>query len=231
MMKKAIVFIAALTAAFMLFGCTQAPQQQTPTEETVQTPDKEPEKAPERPAAVTADEAFGDVDFSDYAHIKLFKSSGVTFENFEGVDAHGNKVTQDIFSDYDVTAVNLWTTWCPYCLVEMPYLNELYNQLPANMNLVGYCEDAEEMPDDFKYIMENLPHDYTVIAADKKLNSAVGTTGNITGFPTTLFVDRNGVVIGQISGLPMGMSAKEIDSSVTIGYKKLFREALKKIEE
>jgi len=227
-MKKIISLLIFAICAFSLFACAKAPAEIP--DEPVDTPAQETEKI-ERPDAVTADEAFSDVDFSDYAHLKLFDSSGVTFENFEGVDSYGNKVTQDIFGDYDVTAVNLWTTWCPYCLIEMPHLNELYKQLPENMNLVGYCADAEEMPDDFSYIMENLPHDYTVIAADRGLNSATEVTGNITGYPTTLFVDKNGAVIGQIAGLPLGMSAKEIDDSVIDGYKKLFKEALKKIEE
>lgn len=217
--------MTALLFAFVLFGCTAEEAEQmhdTPSGTTDEIL---------RPEAVTAEEAFSDVDFSDYAHLKLFKPGGVTFESFEGIDSHGNKVTQDIFADYDVTAVNLWTTWCPYCLMEMPYLNELYAQLPMNMNLVGYCEDAEEMPKDFEYIKKTLPHDYTVIAADKKLNTAVKIAGNITGFPTTLFVDRSGKVIGQISGLPLKMSANKVDDSVINGYKKLFKEALKKIEE
>ena len=34
-------------------------------------------------------------------------------------------VTQDIFADYDLTMVNVWATWCGYCVEEMPELAKL----------------------------------------------------------------------------------------------------------
>ena len=44
---------------------------------------------------------------------------------FSTTDLDGNPVDQTAFQDYDVTMVNIWTTYCGYCLDEMGALGEL----------------------------------------------------------------------------------------------------------
>ena len=62
--------------------------------------------------------------------------------SFSTTDMEGNTVTQDIFADYDLTVVNIWTTWCIYCINEMPALAQFKTMLPENVNFITLCEDA-----------------------------------------------------------------------------------------
>ncbi|SFH68399.1 AhpC/TSA family protein [Pseudobutyrivibrio sp. OR37] len=62
-----------------------------------------------------------------------------TVENgrFSTIDNEGNAVSDSIFSDYDVTIVNYWAVYCPYCIEEMPNLEEYASQLGDNIQLIG----------------------------------------------------------------------------------------------
>lgn len=64
--------------------------------------------------------------------------------DFSTYDMNGNVVTQEIFSDYDLIMVNVWTTWCKYCIYEMPELARLKDMLPDNVNLITICDDATD---------------------------------------------------------------------------------------
>ena len=66
---------------------------------------------------------------------------------FTTVDMEGNEVTEAIFADYDLTMVNIWATWCGYCIEEMPSFPKLKEMLPDNVNLITICEDAELEPE------------------------------------------------------------------------------------
>ena len=65
-------------------------------------------------------------------------SSGFSLSSFQTADLEGTTVTQDVFKDYDITMVNVWTTWCQYCVEEMPELEKVYRNLPAEPYAVFY---------------------------------------------------------------------------------------------
>ena len=199
-MKKIICFILSVLMIFMISGCGN-------------------NKLAEESTAVAT-----------YNRLSLSPAEGFKFEKFEGNDSEGNKVDETIFEKYDLTLINCWTTWCPYCIQEMPSLNELYNELPENVNLISICHDAEEAPEEFKAIIEEIPHDFVVISAGEEFNSAIGAY-NITGYPTTLFADKNGKIIGQIAGVPLSDNSREVDNTIKDGYKKLISDALEIINE
>lgn len=71
------------------------------------------------------------------------------FPEFEGVDFEGNKVSNDMFADYDATIINFWSNGCGSCIAEMPELEEYYQKFKEqNINLIGVAAsagDSEEM--------------------------------------------------------------------------------------
>jgi len=122
---------------------------------------------------------------------------------FTTVDMEGNEVTEAIFADYDLTMVNIWATWCQYCLVEMQTFPQLKEMLPENANLITICEDAELEPELVKEILAALKANYTTLQADGEIYEQI--LGQVYGFPTTIFVDSEGKTVGDpMVGLPSG---------------------------
>ena len=127
--------------------------------------------------------------------------SGVSLKDIETTDLNGNTVTGDIFANYDITMVNIWATWCGPCTEEMPELAEVYKNLPENVNLIGICEDGDSQTDLAKEILETSGADFTVLLRSDSLNNAI--MNNIYSLPTTIFVDKEGTIVGTtLMGAP-----------------------------
>lgn len=73
-------------------------------------------------------------------------SANLSAENvgtFETTDIDGNTYTESVFSDYDLTLVNAFTTWCSPCVNEMPELEKLYQELKdQGVGVVGMVIDS-----------------------------------------------------------------------------------------
>lgn len=120
---------------------------------------------------------------------------------FTALDMEGNEVTEAIFAPYEVTMVNIWATWCGYCIDEMPFFPELKDKLPENANLITICEDASMEPELTKEILDSVGANFTTIQANEEIYNQI--LSNIYGFPTTIFVNSEGKVVGQpIVGVP-----------------------------
>ena len=110
-------------------------------------------------------------------------------------------VTQEIFAPYDITMVNVWATWCGYCIEEMPALAELKNMLPENVNMISICDDANDDPELVTSILEGTgATNFTTLAPTEEMYSQL--LGSVYSFPTTFFMDNEGNAVGYISGVP-----------------------------
>lgn len=104
--------------------------------------------------------------------------------------------------------VNLWATWCPPCRRELPMLVEVVGgRSDVRLALVSQGEPA---PIVTSYLGEqDLPPDDVRLDVTRALGTAVA----LSGYPTTLFVDADGVVrevaVGELSRarLLRGMAA------------------------
>lgn len=129
----------------------------------------------------------------------------VSLGNFSAKDFEGNTVTKDIFADYDLTMVNLWTTTCSYCIEEMPVLNELRKEFQddgVRFNIISVCMDVgntEEINDTglkkAKEIVEKAGAEYPALIPDSVLLE--GRLKGIQAFPESFFVDREGNVVSE----------------------------------
>ena len=51
--------------------------------------------------------------------------------------------TEKVFSDYDLTLVNIFTTWCSPCVNEIPELEKLYEEMKEKgVGVVGVVLDT-----------------------------------------------------------------------------------------
>lgn len=122
----------------------------------------------------------------------------VNMPEFSTTDMDGNKVTNDIFADYDLTVVNFWATYCNPCIDELPELAEWKKELSDNVNLIGLLVDVDEKgSDQYKLaekIIKETGADYQHLIATEEFDDMIS---NLVGVPTTFFVDSTGKIIGE----------------------------------
>ena len=121
---------------------------------------------------------------------------------FTTVDMEGNEVTEAIFADYDLTMVNIWATWCQYCLVEMQTFPQLKEMLPENANLITICEDASIETELANLILDTVGANFTTLVGTAEMFYG-GMLSDVYAFPTTLFYDSEGRLVGEaFAGVP-----------------------------
>ena len=111
------------------------------------------------------------------------------------MDLDGNVVTETIFESYDLTMVNIWATWCGYCVYEMPELARLQNMLPENVNLISICDDAADEPELAASILNASGCSFQTLAASEEMYDQL--LGGVYAFPTTYFLDSEGMPVGE----------------------------------
>ena len=113
---------------------------------------------------------------------------------FSTTDLDGNPVDQTAFQDYDVTMVNIWTTYCGYCLDEMGALGELSRIMGMVTDVINSDGTLNESQMDLaREIVSSTGADYTHMVPSESL---VGLLSQIYAVPTTLFVDKDGNQVG-----------------------------------
>ena len=118
---------------------------------------------------------------------------------FSAKDLEGNTVTDSIFGEKDLTVVNIWGTFCNPCVGEMPELGEWAKEMPENVQMVGLIVDINGEEDTEHQelaitITERAGAEFTQIIANEDFNEIMRW---VTGVPTTLFVDKEGNIVGD----------------------------------
>lgn len=121
--------------------------------------------------------------------------------SFTTTDLDGNTVTsEEIFSRHEITMINVWATWCGWCIGELGELEQINKEL-AQMDcaIVGLCGDATDAAviSEAKSILNETGVTYLNICPFDGWDE----TFEVSGWPTSFFVDRNGnMVATPISG-------------------------------
>ncbi len=94
--------------------------------------------------------------------------------------------------------INFWATWCEPCRVELPLLVQTYQANQERLVILGINmkEDAGTVAAKVKEVGIKYP-----VVLDN--NSDVTNRYQVRGYPTSLFVDKNGVIqritVGQLT--------------------------------
>ncbi|MEA5151729.1 MAG: TlpA disulfide reductase family protein [Oscillospiraceae bacterium] len=125
--------------------------------------------------------------------------------DFNAQVVDGDTAGNEIFADYELTMVNLWTTTCNYCIMEMPDLEAIRAELQkkgVKFNIVGMCLDVnqggsvdEKKLDKVKTIISKTGIQYDTLIPDDVLWN--GRLKGVNAFPETFFVDKNGNIVGE----------------------------------
>lgn len=122
---------------------------------------------------------------------------------FSSTDLSGAAVTDSLFSNNKITMVNVWGTFCPPCIREMPDLGKLNEEFKdKEFQIIGIPVDAVDrngnvipkIKNDALKIIEKTGAYYTHVLPSKEMTS--GFLRNVQAVPTTYFVDSQGNFVG-----------------------------------
>jgi len=131
----------------------------------------------------------------------------VAAPDFTLIDQFGNSHT---LSEYKGKTVflNFWATWCGPCRMEMPYIQQVYEDYGSNSGdviILGVANPkTEEHPNNSDVVQNEIEsflseNGYTYpVAMD--LDGSIFATYGIQAFPTTFMIDKNGNVYGYAPG-------------------------------
>ena len=104
-----------------------------------------------------------------------------------------------MFADYDLTMINVFTTWCTPCINEIPDLGKLYEEMKdQGVNIVGIALDtvgSSENVEKAKLLAEKTGVSYPFLIPDEGYLG--GRLAGINAVPETFFVDREGNIVGD----------------------------------
>ncbi len=119
--------------------------------------------------------------------------------DFTVFDKDGNAHKLSDFKGKPVV-VNFWTTWCGYCIKEMPLFQQMYEQYGEDVeflmvNLIGDGWDRRKDSDAF---LQSSDYTFPVYYDEQQQAS---TAYGIYSIPMSLFVDKDGNLVKAVNGM------------------------------
>lgn len=228
MRKRSVLMLALAVLALFVVACSQSagdpvpvppPSAATPAQESTPTPAIAAPEFEAAPGECTQTPPPG------YTPLPADAGKG-SFGAFTSTDLDGNEITQAIFAQQELTMVNIWGTFCPPCLYEMPFLGKLHKEYAARgFAVLGIVTDVIDRSGNIiadqvtyaKQLVEETGAQYThLLPSDDLIRIKLN---EVMYIPETVFVDKNGDVVGE----PI-VSAMDKDS-----WAKIIEEKLQKV--
>jgi thiol-disulfide isomerase/thioredoxin len=131
--------------------------------------------------------------------------AGETAPDFSFEDAAGTTFSLSDFQG-KMVMLNFWATWCGYCVMELPYLQQIYEEWPSDELLLLAVDVGESAETVATFLQDNgisLP-----VLLD--MEGKVAVLYGVRGIPRTLFIDKDGFIRGIKVGAFSGV--EEIES-------------------
>ncbi|MGI6176604.1 MAG: redoxin family protein [Christensenellales bacterium] len=203
-MKKLIALVLSIILFTGLAGCNDqqpAPQDATPNTTLTPAPDvastaPDPSDAPEETSAPASTPAPGDE--TDPTRLVI-----------DGTDLNANPLAQDVLMPDGLTFVNVWATFCTYCIEELPHLESISQEYAAKgekVKVLGVLDDPVSLDGSIDQSLVELGLDiltqtgvtYENILPGEKLRDVFQYT--VPGYPTSFIVDEDGNILRMIVG-------------------------------
>jgi cytochrome c biogenesis protein CcmG/thiol:disulfide interchange protein DsbE len=106
-----------------------------------------------------------------------------------------------------VVLVDLWATWCPPCITEIPTLVDLQEEYgDRGFVIVGIAFEVDDQDDERRArLQEFVEHhgiNYLVLDGGQpdEFETVLPSVKNIRGFPVEILIDRSGRVVASRNG-------------------------------
>ncbi len=115
-------------------------------------------------------------------------SIGTKAPDFELVNLEGRTIKLSELRG-KIVILNFWATWCEPCKLEMPFFEELHKKGMANLEILGinFDEPASRVEEFVKEYSVQFP-----ILLDP--GAEIQKLFRVRGYPTTLIVDKDGII-------------------------------------
>ena len=124
----------------------------------------------------------------DSASAATLNSYDWTLISLEGAQANLSD------SEQEVVLINLWATWCPPCIAEMPSLQALYDSYGDRVQFYFITNESAEVVEKFLD-----KHNYTFPVYLQKFSAPAQLASN--ALPTTYLIDKNGLIRIEETGV------------------------------
>ena len=115
--------------------------------------------------------------------------------DFELQALTGEMVSLSDFNDKPVL-INFWATWCPPCVQEMPLLQEISDDYAGE--LVVLPVNGGDSMEQIRAFAEAYEYNLMFLADPE---NALSLEYSVRGFPTSFFIDVDGLVQGTYVGM------------------------------
>jgi peroxiredoxin len=122
--------------------------------------------------------------------------TGLPAPNFSFPGLDGNMVS---LSDYrgHIVLVNIWATWCPPCVDEMPSMEKLYKELKGkNFEILAVSIDSLGT----KAVAPFMKKYKLTFPALMDSDATITTLYQTTGVPESFIINQEGILIEKIIG-------------------------------
>ncbi len=109
--------------------------------------------------------------------------------------------------------LHFWGTWCTLCMEDMPYLREARRlfEPTGEFRMVGVAYDTPEALGEF---LQTGNVDWPQILEEQRAENTILDSWEIDGYPSTFFIDRNGVILRR----QLGKYDLEMELAKEIGF-------------
>ncbi|HWR38095.1 MAG TPA: TlpA disulfide reductase family protein [Patescibacteria group bacterium] len=129
-------------------------------------------------------------------------TTGKALAVFSLASLNGGKVT--VAAAGKPLVINFWATWCPPCREEMPELNRF---AAAHKEKVDFW--AVNIQEPVSKVSDFMQQNQYTIPVLTDLDGEVAKSFRVTAIPTTVVVDRNGVIRHRKAG---AVTASELEA-------------------
>lgn len=183
------VIVSIVLMMFLLIGCqlnetTKDTENQTKNEEKIDDEESTNEDSEEDKESGPSDE----------------EAEALALD-FSLSDGKGNQVNLANFKDKFVF-LNFFTTWCGYCMEEMPEFQKVYDEYGKDVAIiiVNVNFDANEItPEEVVAWYEEAGYTFPMVI-DEDGTETEAFYPYVSGYPTTFVYDKGGKYLGYISG-------------------------------
>ena len=125
---------------------------------------------------------------------KLVNGQALPETSLARLDGSRLRCPQDVRGQ--VVAIRFWADWCPFCKEEMTALEPLYRRY-RERGFEVLAVNVRQDPERVRAFSRSLGFTYEALL-DR--DGAVARTYGVQGLPTTIFIDRGGLLRGRIVG-------------------------------